>query len=127
MMNINDMIVRGPPRSQPPPTALPPAPPHAWLDAYTEFSRRMSPEGYEHFHEACGIWILSTIAARRIYFTLGESAEYTPLYFMLVAISTEFAKTETAKSVTRVLRAAGLEWMLLGQEASPESFIEELA
>ncbi len=129
---LEDMIVRRAARPLPPPPskqplASSPPPPHAFLDAYIEYSRYMSPEGYEHFHEACGIWILSAVAARRIYFSLGESAEYTPLYFMLVAISTEFAKTETAKSITRVLKAAKLDWLLLGQEASPESFIEELA
>ena len=133
-VTFKDMIVRRPaqPNNNEPPTSVPqinndPPPPHAWLDAYIEYSRQMSPEGYEHFHEACGIWLLSTVAARRIHFSLGESQEYTPLYFMLVAISTEFAKTETAKSITRVLKAAKLDWLLLSQEASPESFISELA
>ena len=51
-MNLDDILVRDAHAPCAPP-------PHAWLDAYIEFSRHMSPEGYEHFHEACGIWILS--------------------------------------------------------------------
>lgn len=126
-MNLDDIIVRdAPPPDTPPPLRDPP-PPHAWLDEYIEFSRHMSPEGYEHFHEACGIWLLSVVAARRVHFLLGGAPEYTQLYMMLTAISTEFAKTETAKNITRVLRAAQLDWLLLGQEASPESFVEELS
>jgi hypothetical protein len=35
-----------------------------WLDEYIDFSREWSPRAYDGFHIACGLWLLSTIAAR---------------------------------------------------------------
>ena len=43
-----------------------------WLDGYIEFSRQMSPRGYDGFHEAIALWLLSTIAARRLVLMMGN-------------------------------------------------------
>ena len=42
----------------------------SWLNSYESFSHEASPEGFEDFHTFCGIWLLSSVAARRIYLPL---------------------------------------------------------
>ena len=37
-----------------------------WLDNYVEFSMKFSPRSPESFHQVCGLWVLSTVAARRV-------------------------------------------------------------
>ncbi len=56
--------------------------PSPWLDAYIAYSRAWSPRAPASFHEACGLWLLSTIAARRVVTHLG-SVRYGNLYLAL--------------------------------------------
>ncbi|HEX4206420.1 MAG TPA: hypothetical protein VHZ51_19925 [Ktedonobacteraceae bacterium] len=49
-----------------------------WLNDFEEFSRHWSPRGFDRAHTAVGIWLLSTIAARRVWLPLGSTGEYTP-------------------------------------------------
>jgi hypothetical protein len=49
-------------------------------DAYIQYSKALSPEGYEEFHEACFWFLASTVAAHRIYAEFSDEI-YTPLYF----------------------------------------------
>ena len=43
-----------------------------WLDLYEHYNREVSPEGYDDFHLACGLWVPSTVAARRVYVPLSK-------------------------------------------------------
>lgn len=97
-----------------------------WLHSYVQYSRQVSPEGYEDFHLACGLWVASTIAARRIYVPLAEPV-YTPLYIALVARTTFFAKTTTARVGIRLLKAANLDWLLGGDETTPQKLLADMA
>jgi hypothetical protein len=97
-----------------------------WLTTYQAFSRRLSPEGYEDFHVSCGLWLLSTVAARRIYVPLADSM-YTPLAVALVARTSLFAKTTTAKAGIRVLKAANLHWLLGDDETTPQKLLADMA
>ncbi len=96
-----------------------------WLDAYASFSREWSPRAYDGFHEACGIWLLSTVAARRVHCHLG-GRRFTNLYIALVARTSLFAKSTTAKIVSETLYAAGLDWLLAADDATPQKFIADL-
>jgi hypothetical protein len=96
-----------------------------WLDRYIEFSRRWSPRAYDGFHEAVGLWVLSTVAARRVVLHLG-TPRYTPLFIALAARTSLFAKSTTADIGVQVLQEAGLDWMLAADAATPQKFIRDL-
>src|SRR2546430_267742 len=97
-----------------------------WLERYIKFSKRLSPSGYEGFHEAVGLWLLSTIAARRIGLPLGSSTQYTMLYITLCARSGLFAKSETTSVGTKTLKQAGMGYLLMGNNHTPQSFIKTM-
>ncbi|OGR25916.1 MAG: hypothetical protein A2139_14245 [Desulfobacca sp. RBG_16_60_12] len=96
-----------------------------WLDRYIEFSRKWSPRSYEGFHEACGIWVLSTVAARRISAHLGGK-RYTSLYILLISRTSIWAKSTAAKISMDILRQAGLDWLLAPDESTPQGFLSDL-
>ncbi|HOR00024.1 MAG TPA: hypothetical protein PLJ35_14500 [Anaerolineae bacterium] len=95
-----------------------------WLDRYITFSKRWSPRAYVGFHEACGLWLLSTVAARRVVLHFG-GRRYTNLYIALAARTTLWAKSTTAKVAIATLTGAGLDWLLAG-DATPQKFVAEL-
>lgn len=96
-----------------------------WLDAYIEHSRRWSPRSYDGFHEACGLWILSTVAARRVKLDMGGE-RYTNLSIALAARTSIYAKTTAAKVGMDALREAGLTYLLAPDDATPQAFIRAL-
>lgn len=101
----------------------------AWptLDAYVDYSRQASPEAYEDFHLVVGLWVFSTIAARRIYLPLQHKRVYPTLMLVLVARPSLFAKTTTAQAGRALLRAAGLDWLLLPDRITPQKLLSDLA
>lgn len=97
-----------------------------WLDDYAAFSRHWSPNAYEGFHEAVGLWVLSVVAARRVVLHLG-SRHYSPLLIALVARTSLWAKSTTADIGMDVLREAGLDFLLAADDATPQKFIHDMA
>ena len=97
-----------------------------WLDLYEHYSREVSPEGYNDFHPACGLWVLSTVAARRVYVPLSKRI-YTPLAIALTARTSLFAKTTTAGAAITVLQRAGLSWLLGDDETTPQKLLADMA
>ncbi len=97
-----------------------------WLDAYETYSRQVSPEGYDDFHLACGLWVLSTVAARRLYVPLSKRV-YTPLAIALVARTSLFAKTTTASAAITVLQQADLAFLLGDDETTPQKLLADMA
>ena len=97
----------------------------SWLDQYIEFSRTWSPRAYEDFHEAVGLWVLSTTAARRVVIDLG-GRRYPSLYIALAARTSIFAKSTTASIGQAVLHDAGLGYLLSPDDATPQAFIKSL-
>lgn len=92
-----------------------------FLDEYIAWSKVWSPRGPYIFHEACALWILSTLSLRRIYIPLGKGI-WTQLYIMLAADSSKYAKSTTIENALITLRAAGLDWVLLPGKMTPEFF-----
>ena len=97
-----------------------------WLDEYIAFSRKWSPRAYDDFHEAVGLWILSTVAARRVILPHGGK-RYTPLFIALCARTSLYSKSTTADIGLSVLQASGLDWMLAPDESTPQKFLQSLA
>src|SRR6476620_9241535 len=77
-----------------------------WLEGYESFSHEASPEGFEDFHTFCGIWLLSSVAARRIYLPLRTMNVYPNLTIALCGDSSLFAKTTTARVAKTLLQSA---------------------
>ncbi|HEY7418746.1 MAG TPA: DUF3987 domain-containing protein [Ktedonobacteraceae bacterium] len=97
-----------------------------WLNAYAAFSRKWSPRGYEGYHEAVGLSLLSALAGHRVSIEYG-GPEYSPLYIALVGHTTLFKKTTTAKLYYGLLHAAGLDWMLGANITTPQKLLSDMA
>lgn len=97
-----------------------------WLDDFTKFARSASPRGYEGFYEAVGLWVLSTVAARRAAVRLGVKAFYPNLYLAFVAYTSLYAKSTTARVGADLLRAAGLGVLLGPDDATPQAFLSDM-
>lgn len=97
-----------------------------WLDEYIAFSRRWSPQSYDGFHEACGLWVLSTIAARRVMLPFGGE-RFTSLYIALCARTSLWAKSTAAKIAKETISAAGLSQLLAPDISTPQAFLRRLA
>ena len=97
-----------------------------WLDAYVAFSRKWSPRAYDGFHIACALWLLSTVAARRVCVHMGKE-RFTNLYIALTARTSLFAKSTTAEIALQTLQRAGLDWLLAADSATPQKFVADLA
>ncbi len=95
-----------------------------WLNAYIEHSRHWSPRSFDDFHEAIGIWILSTVAARRIVAHVGKP-QFTPLCIALAGRSSIHAKTTAAEIGMDTLRASGLDWLLADDNVTPQKFVKD--
>ncbi len=96
-----------------------------WLDDYVAHSREWSPRAYDAFHEACGLWVLSTVAARRVSLDLGKR-RYPNLYIALAARTSIYAKSTTAGIGQAIIHAAGLEHLLAPDDATPQAFVKNL-
>jgi len=96
------------------------------LDQYIAYSKRFSPEAYEHFHEMCFLWALSTVAARRVKIPLGDDG-YTPLMLLMCAETSLVKKTTTAKAAMKLLNASGLGWFLGSKKTTPQKLVYDMA
>jgi len=96
-----------------------------WLDRYIAFSRVWSPRSYALFHVAVALWLLSTIAARRVVLWFGHK-RFTNLYIALCAHTSLWAKSTGTRPARRLLAALGLDWLLASDDATPQKFIADL-
>ena len=101
--------------------------PHAWLDRYIEYSRELSPRGFNALHEAAGLWVMSSVIAGRAQIFFGGRLRHTSLMFTAIARSSVWVKSHTIGLAETLLSDAGLDWLLLPSKASPQAIIEEMA
>ncbi|MDP9316312.1 MAG: YfjI family protein [Chloroflexota bacterium] len=97
----------------------------AWLDEYIAFSRHWSPRSYDDFHEACALWLLAAIAARRVTLSFGGQ-RYTNLYIALCARTSLWAKSTAAKIAMDTIRAADLDFLLAPDDSTPQALIQSM-
>lgn len=115
---------------EPPPITTPPLDdiklPN-WLNAYMGWAGATGNQTPMIFHQAAGLWLLSTAIGRRLY---GEAPWgvklYPNLYLMLVAGTTFYRKSTAYKLAEQVARDA-IPHMLMPTPGSPERFQEALA
>lgn len=96
-----------------------------WLDTYINFSKYWSPRAFDGFHEAVGLWVLSTVAARRVMVHMGKP-RFSNLYFALTARTSIHAKSTTAEIGIQIINKAGLSWLLAADSATPQKFMSDL-
>lgn len=96
-----------------------------WLDEYVQFSSRWSPRAHDDFHESVGLWMLSTVAARRVALDLGKR-RFTSLYIALCSRTSVFAKSTTAEIAQVILQEAGLSFLLAPDDATPQAFVRSM-
>lgn len=95
---------------------------YPFLRDYIAFSRKWSPRSAEESHEAVALHLLSAAAAGRVEYEYG-GRHRTSLYQFMVADSTLFAKTTGAELGQDLLKAAGLERVIIGR-GTPQSFFD---
>ena len=97
-----------------------------WLEAYCDHSSTWAPRAAQGFHQAVGLWLLSTVAARRICVHLGKP-EYPMLFIAMIAPSTLYTKTTTAHIARRGLTQAGLKFLLTPDRITPPALIKRMS
>lgn len=96
------------------------------LDAMIRFFRYWCTRSYEGYHTAVALWVLSVIAARRVYLPW-RNGVWSSLYIMLVAKSTTHAKTEAAAYGRKILEECGLGFLLSADEITPQKLVNNMA
>jgi hypothetical protein len=99
---------------------------HPWFRDYVAFSKKWSPRAPDIQHKGMALWIQSAVAMRRIAVQYGK-LQYTPLYIVLVAPSTVWAKTTTAQIGIEFLHKAGLGWIFGADETTPEKLLSTMS
>lgn len=97
-----------------------------WLDRYVEFGQKWSPRSSYSYLEATGLWILSTVAARRVSILYG-AGKYTNLYILLVGRSSIHAKSTAVGIAKDFINTIGLSYLLLPDECTPQRMIQEMS
>lgn len=98
-----------------------------WLDSYLAFTNQSCPLAPDIFHEAMALWLLATVSTRRLKFVLGGQEIYPNLYVMVIAKTSLYRKSTAMNEAKKVLKAAGLECLLLPTDVTPEALFDELA
>ncbi len=120
------------------PPLVPPLPAHSvihpelaegaapWLEAYCEHSRKWAPRAANGFHQAIGLWVLSTISARRVCVHLGKP-HFPMLFIALIAPSTLYTKTTTAHVGRKGITDAGCKFLLTPDRITPQALIRRMS
>lgn len=98
-----------------------------WLDECVRWAMASCPLAPEIFHEAMALWLLSTVATRRMKLSIGGEDIYPNLYVMIIAKTTLFHKSTALFHFRKLIKAARLEPLLLPIDVTPEALFDELA
>lgn len=96
------------------------------LDAMIAYIRYWATRSYEGYHEAAALWVLSTIAARRIVLPWRDGI-WPTLYFLFASDSGQVAKTEAANYGASIIRACDLSFFLAPDEITPQRLVNKMA
>lgn len=99
----------------------------AWIERYIAHSQRWSPRAIQGAHQAVALWVLSTVAARRVYCQVGSSQVFPVMFLAMVARSTLYAKSTTAAVGRDVLKRSGCDFLLTADRTTPQALIRSMA
>ena len=99
-----------------------------WLDEYVAYSCTWSTRAWSSFHTAVGLWVMSTIAARRV-MVVGPAGQldHTGLFLLLTAPTSTYAKTTTARIGLDAITDAGLSHLLLPDDLTPQALVRRMS
>lgn len=99
-----------------------------WLDEYVAYSCKWSTRAWSSFHTAVGLWVMSTIAARRV-MVVGPAGQldHTGLFLLLTAPTSTYAKTTTARIGLDAITDAGLSHLLLPDDLTPQALVRRMS
>ena len=114
------------PKTPPLPARAVCTPPHlrTWLSAYADHSAFWAPRAAPGYHTAVGLWVLSTIAARRLVVRMGSHDVFPTLFIALVSESTHWTKTTAASIGVRLIRRAGCGHLLSPDRTTPQFLLK---
>ena len=99
-----------------------------WLDEYVAYSCKWSTRAWSSFHTAVGLWVMSTIAARRVMVEGGAGQmHHTGLFLLLTAPTSTYAKTTTARIGLDAITDAGLSHLLLPDDLTPQALVRRMS
>lgn len=98
----------------------------AWVDAYVNYARSVSPMTPDLFHESAALILVSVAIARRLVLRMSFDDIYPNLFVIWVAVTTFFRKS-TALNVARRLARDIFPFLLAAQDTTPEAFLSDLA
>lgn len=99
----------------------------AWLDEYIAFASQAAPMTPRSFHQAAGLFLVSTAVARRLALPSGIGHLFPNLFILQIAPPAVYKKTSGLNLVTALLEASGLGFLLLPQTVTPQSLMSELS
>ena len=92
------------------------------FDHLCEWLRKWSPRSDDKFYEAVGIFILSTIAARRVSYDLGKT-KYTNIQILLIGRTGLSAKSTVASLAIELITHIGLDYLLIPDLITPQKLV----
>lgn len=98
-----------------------------WLDDCLKWAVDSCPLAPEIFHESMALWLLASVATRRMKITIGGEDIYPNLYIMIIAKTTLYHKSTALNNFRKLVKAARLEPLLLPIDVTPEALFDELA
>jgi uncharacterized protein DUF3987 len=96
-----------------------------WFDECVEFVRHWSPQSYPGYANGVALWVLSTVAARRVMLNFSEK-RYTNLMIILAGRTTITAKSSAARVGLQIIKDCDLDWLLMSNP-TPEKFIKNMS
>ncbi len=101
--------------------------PHEWLDNYIQYSKILAPRAFDLLHEACGIWVLSSVAGGRAELFFGGARRSTAMMMTVIASSSRWSKSHTIRLATNLLEHGGFESRSLPTRSTPQAIIQDMA
>lgn len=108
----------------PPGVARPTTGLQTWLHRYIQHSQYWAPRAAPGYHAAVGLWVLSTVAARRIVVHMGSNDIFPTLFIALISESTLWTKTTVGSLGVRLLRRAGCGHLLGPDRTTPQYLLK---
>ena len=95
-----------------------------WIEGYIAHSTYWAPRAAPSYHQAVALWVLSTVAARRIVVHLGSTPVYATLFLAMVSESTHWTKTTAAMIGVQLLRRSGCGHLLAPDRTTPQFLLK---
>jgi hypothetical protein len=103
------------------------APCGRWIDQYIAFAQQAAPMSPRSFHEAAALFLISTAIARRVKYAFGTDEIYPNLFVLFVSPPAIYTKTTGSRVMSKTMKAAGIDHLLLSQTITPQALITEMS